>query len=70
VIDYYSLAMMTVAEAARALGVSESTLRYWITTGKLRHRKRDGRIRLFERDVEGLDASRGQEEYRRRLRSR
>jgi excisionase family DNA binding protein len=63
-------AIMTVGEAAWALGVSQTTVYGYIRSGKLRHRKHDGRYFLFERDVANLNARRASEAYGRRLRPR
>jgi excisionase family DNA binding protein len=59
---------MTVAEAARALGVSSSTVYGYIRAGLLRHRRRDGRYVLLDRDVANLDARRASARFKRRAR--
>jgi excisionase family DNA binding protein len=61
---------MTVGEAAWALGVSQAAVYGYIRSGKLRHRKRDGRYFLLERDVADLNSRRASEAYGRRLHPR
>jgi excisionase family DNA binding protein len=40
--------MLTIGEAARRLGVSESGLRKWADAGRVRHAKTLGGRRLFD----------------------
>lgn len=42
--------MLTIGEAARRLGVSESGLRKWADAGKVKHAKTLGGRRLFDPD--------------------